>query len=195
MCPTDADDLDESGCLLPIVPSRVMLYKASPDEITLDAACQSAGLQPYDAQLPRGCTPWRRVYVSEEFRRCIREDVPNYTRRDETQATPLAQIVAELRGFCAGEALVVARDFHCLERFEKCVWQLKTPDVRLVGWFVAKNWMVLHLTGDANVLHADWSNYAPLVNATETFRASLTPILPGPLEGVRAANVVSNRVR
>jgi hypothetical protein len=195
VCAAQSDDVSGKGLPTAVASAGGVLYIASGLEVAVGAACRAVGLEPYVPTLPRGTKAWRHIYVTGEFIRCVEKDAPIYTRSDPTQALPSAQIEAELDGFCEGLGLAVAQDFHCLEPFSKYVWQLKTPDVRLVGWFLVKNWMVLHVTGDANVLHTDWDNYRPLVDATARFRASLGNAIPGPIKGVRAADVVSNKVR
>lgn len=174
--------------------SLELSYNATRDVPYLDNFCLKFGLQRYDSGLPKHKV-WRHALVSLEFIRCIEKDVPSFTTSDATQASPLAQIHAEIRGFCAGQPLFVSRDFHCLDPLGKLIWELKTPDVRLFGWFIAKNVMVLHTVGDANVLHKRWSNYAIPIDSTDKFRDSLGNLFPQPLTGVKASDVVSNKIR
>ena len=171
-----------------------MLYIATPEVDTICSQCRAAELEPYDSRLPEG-ELWRRIHASAEFIRVITTEVPAFTKSDPTQASPLAQIAAELKGFCAGDPLCVTRDFHCLEPAYQCVWLLKTPDVRLFGWFIRKDWMVLHTAADKNVIGDIKQNYQPFIDSSTVFRQSISQFLPSPLIGVRASDVVSNRVK
>jgi hypothetical protein len=180
-----------------IVPWQSVLTVAEavsvPYLTTVDKICVRAGLKLYEPRSPRRRVPWRLIYVSPEFERWVSCDMPSIVV-DQTQALPAAQLEAEFRGFCDGNALAVSQDFHCLDPLTKWVWELKTPSLRFVGWFPVMNCMILHKGGDADVLHEKYDNYRPLVEATDEFRLLLGG-LPGPLTGVRAGDVVSNRVR
>jgi hypothetical protein len=39
----------------------------------------------------------------------------------------------------SGEQLIFTRQFRVVRAEENAVWELKTPDVRIFGWFMAKD--------------------------------------------------------
>jgi hypothetical protein len=140
-----------------------------------------------------GRLAWRYVYASDDFLGWMANGLPLIHASDETQASPKAQLDTALTRFCDGVVLAYGRDVRTLEPYTKHVWELKSPDLRLFGWFPAKNYLVVHRGGDANHLHGDRERYTPLIDSTAQFRDSLVPPLPGPVRGVRLENVVSNR--
>ncbi len=44
--------------------------------------------------------------------------------------------------FLSGQQLVFTRQFRVVRAEENAVWELKTPDVRIFGWFMAKDCFV-----------------------------------------------------
>ena len=114
---------------------------------------------------------------------------------DETRPTPLAQLKARLTAFCGGAAMAYGSEIHLLDPMSKCVWALKTADLRLFGWFAVRDCLILHEGRDATWLHDDVSRYDQPIASTAVFRDMLDPPLPGPVTGVRAADVISNRSR
>ena len=178
-----------SGLILAtLVPYNAQILESA------DLACQRAGLELFRQGLREREQIFRRIYVSDNFKNCIKQDLPRF-KVSEGQASLASQLVAEVRGFCRGDGLAVTTDFHCLRPERDFVWQLKTADLRLFGWFVVPNWIVLHSIGDANDLHEDWDKYKPFVQEVVNFRSQLPPGLPGPVRGVKSSDVISNRAR
>lgn len=191
--PIRDDDSKPQQRALSIVQPRSLPYIAQHGD-SVHNACTKSGLHLYE---PKGWVNkplFRRVYASNRFIEWASSGIQSVTISDLTQSTARGQLKAELDGFCNGDALMVAKDFHCLEPYPDFVWQLKTPDLRLFGWFIMKNCMVLDQGGDANILHQGWSKYEPYIKSVKAFRVLLSD-LPEPLKGVRASDVVSNRVR
>lgn len=161
----------------------------------LHTACLAAGLEQFEPSPPSKRPPWRTVYATPEFIRWMAEDLSGIEPNDPTAAVPAAQLDAELTGFCDGDGLAFGSDIHPLEPLGSDVWQLKTPTLRLVGWFLIRNCLALHRGGDADWLHEDVGRYAPIVKSVVSFRSSLGSGLPGPMKGKRLENVLSNRTR
>ena len=178
----------------PVASGHRMLYKAR--DVRVQNICTSHGISPYDPEL-RGTAPlWRALFTTRAFGEWVGRGLRAVQASSDSSPLPRAQLEAELEGFVTGKSLSVDRDFHCLEDKGHCVWQLKTPDLRLFGWFVDLNVMILHAGADANVLHAKgWVAYKPYVDEIVAFRSTLGPDLPGPLTGERASDVVSTRPR
>jgi hypothetical protein len=44
--------------------------------------------------------------------------------------------------FLSGEQLIFTKQFHVIRAEENAIWELKTPDVRIFGWFMAKDCFV-----------------------------------------------------
>lgn len=189
----DTDSLPEQTGLAVVSVANVP-YIAPPEE--LHVACCDLGLNLYEPVRPVPTKFWRKVYVTPSFAQWVGHDLSAVVASDLSQASPRSQLNSELEAFCIGRVLVMPLDFHCLEPSSSCVWQLKTPDLRLFGWFIKKDWIILHRGEDANRLHGiGFAAYASYIKSTVEFRNALSPALPGPIYGVRPGDVISNRVR
>lgn len=58
------------------------------------------------------------------------------------EATPAEQIDDLFYSFLSGRPLVFTRQFRVVRAEENAVWELKTPDIRIFGWFMAKDCFV-----------------------------------------------------
>ncbi|HET6605644.1 MAG TPA: hypothetical protein VFG62_03180 [Rhodopila sp.] len=86
------------------------------------------------------------------------------------------------------------KDIHIAKPYERGVWEFKTVDVRLFGWFPEKDYLILHIGEDAQLLHDDLTLYQPFIDATAGYRDTMPPGLPGPIMSKELDDVVSNRV-
>jgi hypothetical protein len=59
-----------------------------------------------------------------------------------SEATPAEQIDDLFYAFLSGRPLVFTRQFRVVRAEENAVWELKTPDIRIFGWFMAKDCFV-----------------------------------------------------
>jgi hypothetical protein len=57
-------------------------------------------------------------------------------------ASIVQQIDDLFHSFLSGEQLIFTRQFRVVRAEENAVWELKTPDVRIFGWFMAKDCFV-----------------------------------------------------
>jgi hypothetical protein len=57
-------------------------------------------------------------------------------------SSPAEQIDDLFHSFLSGEHLVFTRQFRVVRAEENAVWELKTPDIRIFGWFMAKDCFV-----------------------------------------------------
>ncbi|HUN95887.1 MAG TPA: hypothetical protein VMU69_06565 [Bradyrhizobium sp.] len=56
--------------------------------------------------------------------------------------SPAEQIDDLFHSFLSGAPLIFTRQFRVVRAEENAVWELKTPDVRIFGWFMAKDCFV-----------------------------------------------------
>ena len=99
----------------------------------------------------RGEQPWRIMCASPEvvefIKRIWAENPPSHCEAD---LTPREQLASLIRRYTSGDELFVGTEFHILLPAENAVWELKTPDFRLFGWFAAKDLFV--------ALAIDWAD-------------------------------------
>lgn len=100
----------------------------------LDIAA-SGRLEKYDPELPLRKQEERLVYFYPRVRDRIERYVSSLESQFENEITPEEQLYTVLEIFCAGEVLEFERQFHVLRQAEHGVWELKTRDLRLFGWF------------------------------------------------------------
>lgn len=87
------------------------------------------------------------------------------------------QIVSEFFGFIDGAYMRDTLDFRCLEPKDDAIWELKTVDLRIFGWFAAKNYFIAHVAKEKEKLKK-WADYQPIFNEVSRFRAILANDLP-----------------
>lgn len=94
--------------------------------------------------------PWRRIYATPAAARRMEHDLPRMTTMlSGGKTSPAQQVDALLARFSNGGRLCHYSDFHVLTPKGNGIWELKTVDVRLFGWFPARDAFVI-----TNVLDA-----------------------------------------
>jgi hypothetical protein len=135
---------------------------------------------------------WRYVFATPDCAAWAAGALRQIPKSDTTQALPWAQFEAKLRSYCDGDSLQY-QDLHIAKPHERGVWEFKTVDVRVFGWFPDKDYLILHTGEDAEKLHDNLMLYKPFIDATADYRDALPPGLPGPLMGKELSDVVSDR--
>jgi hypothetical protein len=168
---------------------------ARPCELTYmstpDAGCRAAGLEPVEGPLKRGKCAWRYIFVSGRFQAWVTEEMDKIVPPYDESDSPAIQLESEFSGFRNGDGLAYDRDMHTLDPRHLWVWELKTPDLRIFGWFPAKNYFVAHL-GENKANLVKWDAYKPYVDEVVAYRTGLARHLPDFVEG-GSSHVVSNR--
>ena len=160
---------------------------------SVDSACKSAGFESYESCLDEP-TQWRYVYGSSAFINWLSNEVPKVTPSHEENERADIQISMELTNFIDGKCLAYGSDIRCLELIENGVWELKTPDLRIFGWFPHKNYFIAHFGIEKSNLKK-FSDYKPYLDIVIKYRASLSVPLSCYIAGAKIQNVVSNRSR
>ena len=95
-----------------------------------------------DAALPRGGQEWRRIYVLPEARSWMEGVLPTLESELGLEISPIEQLDAFLTAYCSGETLMYERQFRPVRHIAAGIWEMKTPDLRLFGWFQDKDCFV-----------------------------------------------------
>lgn len=105
-----------------------------------ETVIEGLGLEPLKIELGFREQAWRILYTSPELREflteIVRGDPPT---RWEADLTPKEQLFDLFRTFIVGEKLRSDEQFHVMRPDEHAVWELKTPDLRIFGWFLAQD--------------------------------------------------------
>lgn len=108
----------------------------------------SEALFKLDASLSPTEQEWRFVYTLPDLKRWFETDLPTLASTWEIEQSPSEQMDALMWIFCSGQTLTFDRQFKPLNHIGNGIWELKTADLRMFGWFPKKD----HFIGtDANL--------------------------------------------
>ncbi len=101
-------------------------------------------VRPASFTLKQGEVRWRRLLLTPE----VEEWIVNIYRNNppttwEADLTPREQLHGLVRKFVLGAELNFDTEFHVLIPGEDAVWELKTPDLRLFGFFSKLDCMIV----------------------------------------------------
>lgn len=175
-----------------VVPPAPLPYIA-----TLVDAMRKHGFEPYSFDPPLRDGHWRQIWGTPKFISWIDQGLPGVTVQDPDDPEPAVQVYAKFKSFCDGRKMVYPIDLRCLRPITESIWELKTNDVRLFGWFPEINHLILHSGEDANVLHLGEGDekWDPFIKDARSFLESLNEPLLTPITGTATGNVLSNRPR
>ena len=99
----------------------------------------SGALHRLDVAMEPDDQTWRYISVSPRLRTWIAVDLPNLVPQWESEQSPLEQLDELAWAFVSGQPLVYLKQFKPLRHISNGIWELKTPDLRVFGWFNAKD--------------------------------------------------------
>jgi hypothetical protein len=106
---------------------------------TAQELCQASQLELIEVELEPHEQPQRLVYGNPRFRAWMENVLPNLATDGffVGAPSPLEQVDALLHRFIAGDAI---RSFppKCIKPEHNGIWELRTHDVRIFGWFWRK---------------------------------------------------------
>lgn len=120
----------------------------------------------------------------------LEETLPALTGFFEQEIGPEEEFDAFLAGYAAGEPLVYERQLWPLFHHSSGIWELKTRDLRLFGWFWRRDCFICSRIDDATHVKA-YSLYAGYRDEAVRFRDSLDLDPPKFIEGDHPSAVVS----
>lgn len=121
----------------------------------------------------------------------IKERISGTTSDRHIEIAPEEQLDGLLADFCEGVELMADTQFKCLIPLENGVWELKTPDVRMFGWFHQKDCFI------ASAVDAKWrilalNMYAPYIAEAARLRSQILGDDIGYIKGTEPGDVISN---
>lgn len=81
----------------------------------------------------------RRVYLGPKLASWITNTLPNLESDRGLETSPLGQFDELMSIFCSGDTLTFDWQFKPLNYVENGIWELKTADLRIFGWFSQKD--------------------------------------------------------
>jgi hypothetical protein len=152
---------------------------------------QSGNLFRLDVLDP-GVQEFRQFYASPRLRAWISDDLPNLRSSLDIEQSPLMQFFDLAEVFCSGGRLDYGYSFKPLTHHADGVWQLKTQDLRIFGWFHRRDCFVGVVADDATRIktHDLYHGYARVTTAG--FRDAIDLDDPKYVPGDDPHAVVSN---
>jgi hypothetical protein len=144
-----------------------------------------------DPELDASLQEERLIYGSPGFKTWVEADLPSLQSQWEVQEAPVQQLDALVEVFCSGEVLKYGKQFRPLKHIKYGVWELKTSDLRIFGWFAHKDCFVAVFGGDATYIKAH-DLYPGYLSQTVRFRELLDLDEPKFIPGDHPHDVVSN---
>jgi hypothetical protein len=106
---------------------------------TIVELVQAGSLVKLDPALSFRELEMRCIYLLPRAHKWLAEELPETDSDRQTEETPAMQVDTLFYEFCSGQALQVGTRFKALVHIEDGIWELKTADVRLFGWFTRKD--------------------------------------------------------
>ncbi|UFX41723.1 hypothetical protein HAP47_0020645 [Bradyrhizobium sp. 41S5] len=116
--------------------------------------------------------PERGLFGTTRLHNFLANDLPSIPSRDATLSA-LEQVANLFGRFLTNKPLVLQSPIAPVRHLEDSVWELKTKDVRIFGWFAAKDSMVIDAGCDVKLLKAGKINYSAFINQTSYVRKAL----------------------
>ena len=148
-------------------------------------------LQRYDPGLPSDRQEFRCLYGSQRFVKWVIERLPGLGSTWNIELTPQEQFVAPMEIYASGDVLLIGYQLKPLVHLGDGVWELKTADLRLFGWFYTKDQFIAH-AGDTAERIKTSGMYAGYVGDVVRYRDSLDLNSPKFVPGDDPNDVVSN---
>lgn len=140
------------------------------DEMSLELTFKSTiamlklkGLSPLTLSLEPGEVEHRAVFATDGFRAWWEEVLPNLAMDMDLAVSPAGQIVTLLTDFVSGIRLEYPDDLAEMRPSEEGIWEFRTADVRVFGFFPGRD-VFLAVHGDSarnchdHHLHAGYKN-------------------------------------
>lgn len=164
---------------------------------TLSELADRGDVDRVEIELDSGRQPWRCLYATPEFSEWADSVLPSMeTGVMQAEVSPFEQVYALFADFIEGQHLEENRRFRSLIYHpELHVWELKTIDVRIFGWFAKMDNFICcfgehkDVLADPAEVERTYSRYITRTNF-ERHKLSLDP--PKSIEFKEYANVLSD---
>ena len=124
----------------------------------------------------------------QDFRDRRVHAIPSVWNPDIAACDQLEALIAD---YVWEEAIIVSRMFKNLRGDPQCIWEFKTPDLRIFGWFVRRNHFVADEGWQADATKES-NLYAGFANQTVHTRTTLDLDEPKHVTGDDPTYVLSN---
>lgn len=102
---------------------------------TLVELANAGFLHKYDPELAANLQEDRMLYASERLRDYLHDTLPRLGSSWNIETSPLEQFDALMEVYTSGDVLTYGHTLNPLRHVADGVWELKTADLRIFGWF------------------------------------------------------------
>jgi hypothetical protein len=156
---------------------------------TLEQACAAGWLVKYECDLEPDEMPQRVMFFAPDFERWLSTELIKVPNIDDRKISPHEQAEQILYEFIVGWPLAYDVGYKKLNPFTLHVWELKTPDVRILGWFARKaHFVAVRGLLKSALRHAKL--YKPHIEDVVAFRTALALDEPKVITGVTRSEVL-----
>jgi hypothetical protein len=169
---------------------QLLIYMATIAKLVEDGV-----LVRIEVALDGGALPWRGVSchrVPEFLPDWLRDTLPRMASQVGAEDTPEEQVYALLELFITGARLNLGEMYKPLHPHERSIWELRTADTRIFGWFYRRDRFIAVFADDATHIHS-YRLHAGYRNEVARLRDALDLDEPKLVEGVEEDDVLSVR--
>jgi hypothetical protein len=157
---------------------------------TLKALEKSGKIVRVSARLPRGEHESRMFFALPAFVQWLENGLSALQPLEQSNMLPVEQFRALLRDYLIGRRLNIADDYRRLRPHEKDVFELKTADLRIFGWFYRRDVFIASF-GDSMERVKTFELYGGYRDETVRLRAALPLDEPKWLQNAKEDDVIS----
>ena len=144
-----------------------------------------------DPVLPAGEQEFRLIYTSDRLKTWLEQNLPSLASSWKIEESPAEQLDALIAIFAAGDQLTFEWQFKPITPIGDGVWELKTADVRVFGWFPLKDHFIGYVADTAERVK-QYNLYYGYRGEVVRFRDQLPLDEPKFVPGDNPDDVVSN---
>jgi hypothetical protein len=136
---------------------------------------------------------FRMLYAAPRFEKWVVETLPTLNSQHNLDVTPQQQLEDFFINYALDRPLTYRWQFRPIKHHGDAVWELKTADVRVFGWFYRKDQFIA-LIGDEKWRVKEYALIPGYANEVVQFRDNLDLEIPKFVLGKDPNDVISNFV-
>ncbi len=156
---------------------------------TLDDIEQAGGLIRFDGNLEADEMPERALWHTPEYEAWIGDVLNLYAGTGRKKITPSDEVYSLSIDFILGRPMAYNVDLKKLDPIGHCVWEMKTAEVRVFGYFYLKKIFIAH-HGEMKDYLKKRRCYAPHVQRVVEYMKSVGLDPPPCLTATRLSDVL-----
>ncbi|MDO6967098.1 hypothetical protein [Rhizobium alvei] len=158
----------------------------------MDMLVQQKVLLRFECRMARHEFAERTIVVSPGFQEWVKAELNLMTAIDPAEVSPSEQVYILFKRFVLGKSMRTGRLFHRMKPLDgnHDIYELKTPDIRIFGWFYRKDFFVAAFGANIEQLKGT-GMYGTYRDLAVAFRDNLPLNEPKALYGAGENDVVS----